>query len=168
MRPHDLEPGRIVVHKRGLELDGVNYLCEISYNRRGFFISLFSVEDPGQRGTLHLKNSQTTDRILRSFDNDFDRMAKAIRVRDGKIHIRTNISKAKAAGGDYRSAVMKKVSMIKNLHEDLGPRSAGVSLSPERMGSSREAYFSNYRQRSSRDEQHHTLHASLESNLDLF
>jgi len=165
MRPHDLEPGRIVVHKRGLELDGINYICEISYNKRGFFISLFSVEDPGRCGTLHLKNSERTDQILRSLDNDFDKMAKAIRLRDGKIHIRTNAAKVRAAGGDYRSAVMKKVSMIKNLHEDLGPHSAGVSLSPDRTDPSREVH---YRQLSSRDEQHHTMNASLKRNLDLF
>ena len=43
MKPQELDLARIVVYKRGLEIDGVNYVCEISYNRKGFYVTLFSV-----------------------------------------------------------------------------------------------------------------------------
>ena len=33
MKPTELDLARIVVYKRGLEIDNVSYVCEISYNR---------------------------------------------------------------------------------------------------------------------------------------
>ena len=43
IKPVKLDLARIVVHKKGLEIDGVNYICEISYNKKGFYITLFSI-----------------------------------------------------------------------------------------------------------------------------
>ena len=87
IRPQDLEPARIVVYKRGLEIGDASYICEISYNRRGFFIALFSVQEPARCLSLHLRNCERTDQILRWYNSDFDKMAKAIKIRDGKIRL---------------------------------------------------------------------------------
>ena len=87
MKPTELDLARIVVHKKGLDIDGVNYLCEISYNRNGFYITLFSMYGNQQSVTMHLKYNDKTDYILRYFNNDFNKMARSLRLRDGKIKI---------------------------------------------------------------------------------
>ena len=45
LKPKNLEIARIVVFKKGIEIEKVHYICEISYNKRGFYISLFSVDN---------------------------------------------------------------------------------------------------------------------------
>ena len=89
-RPVDLEPGRIVLYKKALLIDHVYYICEISYNKRGFFISLFSVEFLDQNMTLHLKNGDRTDKILKSYSHDFDKIAHALVLRNGRISLPPN------------------------------------------------------------------------------
>ena len=75
------------MYKRGLEIGDASYICEISYNRRGFFIALFSVQEPARCLSLHLRNCEKTDQILRWYNSDFDKMAKHIKIRDGKIRL---------------------------------------------------------------------------------
>jgi hypothetical protein len=86
IKPTELDLARIVVHKKGLEIDGVNYICEISYNKKGFYITLFSIFQ-SQSVTLYLKYGEKTNSILTFFENDFNRIAKALRIKDGKIRI---------------------------------------------------------------------------------
>jgi hypothetical protein len=80
-----LEPGRIVVYKKALLIEHVYYICEISYNKRGFFISLFSIEFPDQNMTLHLKNCEKTDKLIGSYNEDFDQMAHSLIINNGRI-----------------------------------------------------------------------------------
>lgn len=85
LNPSDLEPGRIVVYKKTIQLHKKYYVCEISYNKRGYFISLFSVEYQNQSMTLHLKNCEKTDKLINSYNGDFNKMAHSLILNDGRI-----------------------------------------------------------------------------------
>ena len=72
IRPSELEPERIVLFKKGLLIEQAYYICEISYNKRGYFISLFSIQDLNNKMVLHLENSEKTNRMLESYQHDFE------------------------------------------------------------------------------------------------
>ena len=80
MRPADLEAERVVVFKKGLVIDQIYYICEISYNKRGYFISVFSIQELNNKMVLHLKNSERTDQILASYEHDFEMIANALSI----------------------------------------------------------------------------------------
>jgi hypothetical protein len=48
---------------------------EMSYNTRGFFISLFSIEHAEKSFVLELENPEKTNMILSAFNHDYDYMA---------------------------------------------------------------------------------------------
>ena len=75
------------MYKRGLEIGEASYICEISYNRLGFFIALFSVQEPARCLSLHLRNCEKTDQILRWYNGDFDLMAKLSRSETAKYDL---------------------------------------------------------------------------------
>lgn len=47
----------------------------MSYNTRGFFISLFSIEDTEKQLILELENPEKINTILTAFNHDYDLMA---------------------------------------------------------------------------------------------
>ena len=61
VKTSELDPGRVVFYKKGLLIDHIYYICEISYNQQGFFISLYAVEPPTVSICLHLKTGARTD-----------------------------------------------------------------------------------------------------------
>ena len=83
MRPTDLEAERVVVFKKGVVIDQVYFICEISYNKRGYFFSLFSIQELNNRLVLHMDNSERTDRIFSSYGNDFEAIANALTIHNG-------------------------------------------------------------------------------------
>ena len=40
------------------------YVCELSYNSRGFFVSLFCIEDEKNHKVLELEGTEKTKRML--------------------------------------------------------------------------------------------------------
>lgn len=63
------------------------YVLEMSYNNRGFFISLFCIEDESKHKVLELTDPEKTKKILRMFDNDYEVLAKNIQIVNGYIKI---------------------------------------------------------------------------------
>ena len=116
--PQDLEPARIVVYKKGLEIEDASYICEIAYNRRGFFISLFSVQHPGRCTMLHLKNCERTEQILNWFNNDFDAMARAIKLREGRIRISKHQDHVRKEEPGTGLSTIGQGSLMKNQRPD--------------------------------------------------
>lgn len=55
-KPNNLEIDRIVVYKKGKMIQNEYYIVEISYNSRGLFISLFSMEDESKNKILEIEN----------------------------------------------------------------------------------------------------------------
>lgn len=109
-----MDLARIVVHKKGLEIDNIHYVCEISYNRKGFFISLFSIFTHNQCLALHLKYGERTDAILKNFNHDFGLLAKSLRLKDGKIKIETQFDEYETETENVRNNSKSKADSIKN------------------------------------------------------
>ena len=59
----------------------------MSYNTRGFFISLFSIENTEKSLVLELENPEKINTILTAFNHDYDYMAQHIRIVRNKIKI---------------------------------------------------------------------------------
>ena len=59
----------------------------MSYNNRGFFISLFCIEDESKHKVLELLDQEKTKRILRQYNNDYELLAKNIKIVNGYIKI---------------------------------------------------------------------------------
>ena len=74
-RPNQLELERIVVYKKGKIIDDSYYIVEISYNLRGLFISLFSVESEKSNLVLEITDQSKKERMMRQFGNDYDQLA---------------------------------------------------------------------------------------------
>ena len=91
-KPLDLDPGRVVFYKKGIIIDSLHYICEISYNSAGFYLSLFNIEYSDRNLSLFLKNGDKTENIMRSVNHDFDELAHAIRVKQGKIVIDVDLN----------------------------------------------------------------------------
>ena len=87
----ELDPGRIIFYKKGLLIDHIYYICEISYNQQGFFISLYAVEPPTVSISLHLKNNARTDQIMKRVDYNFDMLAHSLKIKGGRIYIDKNL-----------------------------------------------------------------------------
>jgi hypothetical protein len=60
---------------------------EMSYNTRGFFVSLFSIENAEKSFVLELENPEKTNMILSAFNHDYDYMAQHVRIIKGKVKI---------------------------------------------------------------------------------
>ena len=88
-KPAELDPGRIVFYKKGTVVSDHYYICEISYNHNGFYISLFSMEGPtiSNNITLHLPNNMKTDYIMKRLDHNFETLANSLSIKNGKIKI---------------------------------------------------------------------------------
>lgn len=59
----------------------------MSYNTRGFFVSLYSVENMGKSLVLELEKEEKTKEILEAFNHDYELMSKYLRIVKGKIKI---------------------------------------------------------------------------------
>ena len=57
-RPTQLEVDRLVVFKKGILIGREYFILEMSYNTRGFFISLFSIENTEKSLILELENPE--------------------------------------------------------------------------------------------------------------
>lgn len=103
----DLDPDRVVFFKKRVEIDEFNYVCEISYDKDGFYVSLFGMEHPYETANLHMKNNTKTDRIMRSFNYNFDRLADGLGLRNGRIIV--NKSSINENGQDWSEASLMNV-----------------------------------------------------------
>lgn len=81
------------MYKKAILISEQYYVCEISYNKRGYFISLFNIEKTSPDLCVLLKNSEATDRILRKFENDLEMIAHSLKIVAGKIVISDNMPK---------------------------------------------------------------------------
>ena len=64
------------------------YVCELSYNSRAFFVSLFCIEDESKHKVLEMEDNDKTKGILKSFKNNYDLFARNIRIVNGYIKIK--------------------------------------------------------------------------------
>lgn len=87
-RPNQLEVDRLVVYKKGKIIQNDYYIVEISYNSRGLFISLFSMEDESKNKVLEIENFEKVTQIVSAFKNDFELMSDHIKVVKEGIKIR--------------------------------------------------------------------------------
>ncbi len=51
-----LDIDRLVLFKRGMTIKDDYYITEISYNQRGLFVSLYSIENPDKNKILEIDN----------------------------------------------------------------------------------------------------------------
>ena len=86
-KPTQLEVDRLVVFKKGILIGREYFILEMSYITRGFFISLFSIEDSEKSLVLELENPEKINQILTAFNHDYDIMAQHIRIVKGKVKI---------------------------------------------------------------------------------
>ena len=77
----------MVVFKKGILIGREYFILEMSYNTRGFFISLFSIENSEKSLILELENPEKVNQILSAFNHDYDFMAQHIRIVRNKIKI---------------------------------------------------------------------------------
>jgi hypothetical protein len=47
-----------VVYKKGKMIKNDYYVVELSYNQRGFFVSLYSIEDESKNKVLEIENEE--------------------------------------------------------------------------------------------------------------
>lgn len=87
-RPSNLEWDRLVVFRKGMIIQDSHYLVELSYNQRGLFISLHAMEGPSKSLILEVENANKVKEILEAFNNDFEMLARHIKVVKGQIKIR--------------------------------------------------------------------------------
>jgi len=99
----ELDPGRVVFYKKGLLIDHIYYICEISYNQQGFFISLYAVETPTVSICLHLKHNAKTDQIMKRVNYNFDMLAHSLKIKGGRIYIDKNLGGNEDIYGVYGS-----------------------------------------------------------------
>ena len=92
---HDIHSGKFeaakkrkVFYKKGVLLDFIYHNCEISYDGNGFYITLFAVEQNSIGKTLHLPNNERTERIMKSFGYNFDKVAHSLEIRNGQLSIK--------------------------------------------------------------------------------
>jgi hypothetical protein len=64
------------------------FIIEMSFNNRGFFISLFCIADENKHKVLELVDSEKTRKILKTFENNYEIMAKNIKIVNGYIKIK--------------------------------------------------------------------------------
>jgi hypothetical protein len=87
-RPANLEWDRLVVFRKGMIIQDAHYLVELSYNQRGLFISLHSMEGSSKSLILEIENPEKVREILSAFNSDFEYLARHIKVVKGMIKIR--------------------------------------------------------------------------------
>ncbi len=63
-----MEIDRLVVYKKGRLIKNEYYVVEISYNQRGLFVSLFSIEDGTKSKVLEVENEEKAKQILEAFN----------------------------------------------------------------------------------------------------
>ncbi len=64
------------------------YVVEISYNQRGFFVSLHSIEDESKSTVLEIENEQKSKQILEAFNNNYEDLANHIQIVRGQVKIK--------------------------------------------------------------------------------
>jgi hypothetical protein len=69
-------------------ISGEYYIVELSFNQRGFFVSLFSMEDQTKNKVLEIENIEKSNLILNSFNHDYETLTDHIKIVKGKIKIR--------------------------------------------------------------------------------
>jgi hypothetical protein len=65
-----------------------HYLVEISYNELGLYISLHSIEGPHKSVMQDITNPERVKQILEAFNNDFEMLARHIKLHKNSIRIR--------------------------------------------------------------------------------
>ena len=79
-KPNQLEIDRLVLHKKSQMIGNEYYIVEISYNQRGLFVSLFSMESADKNKVLEVEDQDKCRSIMESFDNDYEKMAKHVKL----------------------------------------------------------------------------------------
>ena len=77
-----------MLYKKSQMIGSEYYVVEISYNQRGLFISLFSLESADKNKVLEVEDQEKCRSIMESFENDYEKMAKHVRLVRGQIKIR--------------------------------------------------------------------------------
>jgi hypothetical protein len=67
-----LEIDRIVIFKKGIEVSKEQFVVEMSYNNRGFFISCFGLEDDNKTFVLEISDPIKANYILDCFSHNYD------------------------------------------------------------------------------------------------
>ena len=70
-------------------MDYIYYNCEISYDKDGFYVTLFAVEEDSRALTLHLPKGDETEEIMKQFKYNFDTLAHSLVVQNGRIMIKS-------------------------------------------------------------------------------
>lgn len=66
-----------------------HYLVEVSYNQRGLFVALYSMSNPSERNImLEIEDAEKVKEIMLAFDNDYEMLARHIKVIKNQIKIR--------------------------------------------------------------------------------
>jgi hypothetical protein len=61
---------------------------ELSYNSRGFFVSLFSISSESNNKILEIENQDKINQILAAFNHDYGLLAQHIKIVKGHVKIR--------------------------------------------------------------------------------
>jgi hypothetical protein len=69
-------------------ISGSHYLVEISYNDLGLYISLHSIEGAHKSVMQDITNPERVKQILTAFNNDFEMLARHIKLHKNSIRIR--------------------------------------------------------------------------------
>ena len=78
----------MVVFRKGMIIQDSHYLVEISYNELGLYISLHSIEGPHKSVMQDITNPERVQQILEAFNNDFEMLARHIKLHKNSIRIR--------------------------------------------------------------------------------
>eukprot|EP00347_Sterkiella_histriomuscorum_P008638 403344332 len=87
-KPNHLEIDRLVVFKRGKMIQNDYYIVEISYNQRGLFVSLFSMENEQKNKVLEIENFDKIQQIMQAFNNDYMLMADHLKIVRDQVKIK--------------------------------------------------------------------------------
>ena len=89
LKPEQAGLMKKVFYKKGILVDYIYHNCEISYDKHGFYVSLFAVEENSKAMTLHLPKGDETEEIMKYFKYNFDKLAHSLVIQNGKIMIKS-------------------------------------------------------------------------------
>ncbi len=69
-------------------IQGQHFLVEISYNDKGLYVALYSMEDSKKNLMQAIENPEKVTNILSAFNNNFETLARHVRIVKGQIKIR--------------------------------------------------------------------------------
>ena len=89
------------MYKKGKIIKGDYYVVEISYNQRGLFVSLLSIEDESKSKVLEIENMDKAKTILTAFNQNYDELASHIHIVRGQVKIKRPTERQAAMTSEY-------------------------------------------------------------------